>query len=91
RAQGADVRAVTAWAAFGAQDWSSLVTELRGDYEPGLFDIRGATPRATALAHMAQALATRGSYEHPLLAGRGWWQSRERLHYAAVGTETGEG
>ena len=91
RVLGADLRAVTAWAAFGAQDWSSLVTELRGEYEPGLFDIRGPTPKPTPLAPMAHALATRGTYEHPLLAGRGWWQSRERLHYATVGADTEEG
>jgi dTDP-4-dehydrorhamnose reductase len=78
RAQGADVRAVTAWAAFGTHDWSSLVTELRGDYEPGLFDTRGSRPRRTALATMARALAATGQYDHPALAAPGWWHSPRR-------------
>jgi dTDP-4-dehydrorhamnose reductase len=64
---------VTAWAAFGTHDWSSLVTELRGDYEPGPFDTRGPSPRPTALATMARALATTASFDHPALAAPGWW------------------
>lgn len=75
RSRGADVRAVTAWAAFGTHDWSSLVTELRGDYEPGLFDTRGRHPRPTALATMARALATSGRFDHPALAAPGWWRA----------------
>lgn len=84
RAAGADVRAVTAWAAFGARDWSSLVTELRGDYEPGLFDVRAPRPRPTALARMAEGLATQGRYEHPALPGAGWWHHPDRIAYHAA-------
>jgi dTDP-4-dehydrorhamnose reductase len=40
RARGHDVRAVTAWAAFGSFDWPSLLTRADGWYEPGLFDAR---------------------------------------------------
>ena len=47
RAAGADVRAVTAWSAFGAHDWASLLTREDGAYEPGLFDTRGPAPRPT--------------------------------------------
>ena len=36
RSAGTDVRAVTAWAAFGTMDWDSLVTHAKGRYEPGL-------------------------------------------------------
>jgi len=81
RALGADVRAVTAWAVLGTRDWSSLVTRLEGDYEPGLFDVRAARPRPTALAHMARALATTGRYEHPALGAPGWWRCPDRLLY----------
>jgi len=84
RAAGADIRAVTAWAAFGARDWSSLVTELRGDYEPGLFDVRAPKPRRTALARMAGALATTGRFEHPALGGPGWWHQPQRIAYRAA-------
>ena len=81
RAAGADVRAVTAWAALGTRDWSSLVTRLDGDYEPGLFDVRAPEPRPTALARMAGALATTGTFDHPALGNPGWWRCADRLLY----------
>jgi dTDP-4-dehydrorhamnose reductase len=86
RRNGADVRAITAWAALGTHDWSSLVTELRGDYEAGLFDTRGPRPRRTALATMARALATTGRHDHPALAAPGWWHSPRRHTRASSGT-----
>jgi dTDP-4-dehydrorhamnose reductase len=84
RAEGVDVRAVTPWAAFGSYDWNSLLTRDAAHYEPGLFDVRGPEPRATALAHAVRDLATRGTCEHPAVAGRGWWESPERLLYPAA-------
>ncbi|MGM9489215.1 sugar nucleotide-binding protein [Ideonella sp. YS5] len=74
RGSGVDVRAVTAWAAFGTYDWDSLVTLRLGRYESGLWDVRGATPRPTALARLARELARGEPASHPVLAGRGWWQ-----------------
>ncbi|MGZ8411738.1 MAG: family 1 glycosylhydrolase [Gemmatirosa sp.] len=84
RAQGVDVRAVTAWAAFGSFDWNSLLTRDIGHYEPGLFDVRAPEPRATALATMVRDLATDGHCDHPALAGAGWWQESARLTYPPV-------
>ena len=81
RALGADVRAVTAWAALGTRDWSSLVTRLEGHYEPGLFDVRAPRPRPTALARMARELATRGTHDHPTLGAAGWWRCDDRVLY----------
>jgi dTDP-4-dehydrorhamnose reductase len=81
RDDGADVRAVTAWAAFGTRDWSSLVTRLNGEYEPGLFDVRGPVPRPTALASMARALAQGKPFDHPTLDSPGWWCCPERIVY----------
>jgi dTDP-4-dehydrorhamnose reductase len=86
RAHGADVRAMTAWAAFGARDWSSLVTRLDGNYEPGLFDVRAPAPRATALAAMASALVAEGECHHPVLDSPGWWQLPNRILYRAGGS-----
>ncbi|HUQ04114.1 MAG TPA: hypothetical protein VM261_16560 [Kofleriaceae bacterium] len=74
RARGADVRAVTVWALLGAYDWDSLLTQVRGRYEPGVFDVRGPERRATALAGVVRALAAGGRPSHPALAGTGWWQ-----------------
>ena len=74
RREGADVRAVTAWALFGSYDWDSLVTRDRGHYEPGAFDVRGPAPRATALAALATSLAAGDEPEHPVLRGTPWWR-----------------
>ncbi|HYN85020.1 MAG TPA: family 1 glycosylhydrolase [Pyrinomonadaceae bacterium] len=83
--EGADVRAVTVWSAFGSHDWHNLLTRAEGRYEPGVFDVRGAgAPRPTALAPMVRALSERGAYEHPALDGAGWWRRLERLCYPPV-------
>ena len=74
RSRGADIRAITAWSMFGAFDWHCLVSREEGIYEPGVFDIRGPAPRATALAELVRALATDSTPEHPALAGSGWWE-----------------
>jgi dTDP-4-dehydrorhamnose reductase len=85
QSMGVDVRALTVWSAFGALDWSSLVTLERGDYEPGLFDVRaGHVPLPTALASMAQALAQGAVLRagHPALSP-GWWRRPDRFCYPA--------
>jgi dTDP-4-dehydrorhamnose reductase len=81
RAQGADIRAVTAWAVLGTRDWNSLVTRLEGHYESGLFDIRSSSPRPTALARLAHSLATTGTAAHPALGAPGWWRCADRVLY----------
>jgi dTDP-4-dehydrorhamnose reductase len=85
RAVGVDVRAVTAWAAFGTVDWNSLITRDEGRYETGLWDIRAPTPRPTALATLVRQLAHGQSPDHPALAGVGWWQRGMRLLYEPHG------
>lgn len=84
RREGADVRAVTAWSLLGAFDWNSLLTENRGHYEPGVFDIRGGWPRPTALAKLMQELAAGREPSHPSLGQPGWWRRPERLQYPPV-------
>ncbi len=82
RAEGADVRAVTAWSLLGAYDWNSLLTRNDGRYEVGAFDIRGGVPRETALAAVLRdAAAGRdlGAYD-----GQGWWRRDVRLRYEPV-------
>lgn len=85
RDEGADVRAVTVWAAFGSCDWDSLLTAQRGHYEPGLWDVRGARPRLTALGRYARELGHGRVFAHPTLQGPGWWQRELRLLYPAEG------
>jgi dTDP-4-dehydrorhamnose reductase len=90
RASGADVRAVTAWSAFGAFDWDSLVTRDAGHYEPGLFDVRADPPRPTALAGAVADLAAGREPTHPAAAGPGWWHRPERLLTLQRGFLAGE-
>ena len=78
RARGVDVRAVTAWSAFGSYDWHCLATREDNCYEPGLFDVRGSEPRPTVLAAAVRALAAGRAFEHPVLANGGWWERAAR-------------
>lgn len=41
RKKGIDVEAVTAWAMLGSYGWNRLLTQPEGEYEPGVFDMRG--------------------------------------------------
>ncbi len=88
RGEGADVRAVTVWAAFGTYDWNSLVTREDGHYEPGLWDVSSDPPRPTALARLASELASDegpAAGNRPVLEGPGWWQRALRLTYPCHG------
>jgi dTDP-4-dehydrorhamnose reductase len=79
---GMPIFAVTAWAAFGAMDWDSLLTRPRGRYEAGLFDIRGDVPRPTALARLVRKLAAGEQPASPVLQAPGWW--RRAIRHAPV-------
>jgi dTDP-4-dehydrorhamnose reductase len=84
REHGADVRAVTVWALLGSYDWNCLVTECKGYYEPGPFDVRGPQPRPTALADLMRRLASGRPVSHPVLRGAGWWRRPGRILDKAV-------
>ena len=85
-----DVRAVTAWAAFGTYDWNNLLTVNGGSYEPGVFDLRSPAPRATALAGFIKTIASGSKFDHPTLDAPGWWHRLDRLSYPSV-TRRGQG
>jgi dTDP-4-dehydrorhamnose reductase len=86
RGEGLPLRAVTAWSLLGAYDWNSLLTRGDGHYEPGVFDLRGGTPRATGLAQLMKALG--GNEPAPAAAlGDGWWRRDVRLEYQPVRRE----
>ncbi|MGI4953235.1 MAG: family 1 glycosylhydrolase [Janthinobacterium lividum] len=82
RGEGADIRAVTAWALFGLVDWDTMLRERCGRYEPGAFDTSGTPPRPTVLAEAITALARRGRFEHTALDQPGWWRRDDRIHAA---------
>jgi dTDP-4-dehydrorhamnose reductase len=86
RRQGADIRAVTVWALLGSFDWNCLVTACHGYYEPGPFDVRGGTPRETALATLMRELATGRPLSSPVLQGEGWWRRPGRFLCKPVST-----
>jgi dTDP-4-dehydrorhamnose reductase len=86
RAGGVDLRAVTVWSLLGSFDWNSLVTQNRGYYEPGPFDVRSPEPRATALARMMRELSSGSTLSHPVLRGQGWWRRPGRFLCPPVAT-----
>jgi dTDP-4-dehydrorhamnose reductase len=88
KAGGADIRAVTVWALLGSYDWNCLVTECRGYYEPGPFDVRGPTPRPTAVASLMRELASGRPLSNPVLQGQGWWRRPGRFLCKPVATRT---
>jgi dTDP-4-dehydrorhamnose reductase len=79
REAGAQIRAVTSWAAFGTFDWDSLVTRETGNYEPGAFDVRHDPPAPTKVAELIRALAQGGKPDLACLDAAGWWNCHERL------------
>ena len=79
RGRGVTVEAVTAWSLLGAYDWNRLLTVEADAYEPGVFDIRGGEPRATAMAGLCRSLARGEPLDHPALGAPGWW-SRDIRH-----------
>ncbi len=78
---GVDILALTSWSLLGAFGWNHLLTENHQDYETGVFDIRAALPRPTALAKMIKALANNEAYNHPFLEDVGWWKKDKRVIY----------
>jgi len=88
RQQGADVRAVTVWALLGSFDWNCLVTECKGYYEPGPFDVRGPAPRPTAVATLMRELASNRPLTNPVLQGEGWWRRPGRFLCKPIATRT---
>jgi len=84
RLEEVDVRAVTAWAAFGSYNWNTLLKSDDGHYEPGIFDLRAPAPRPTALAEMIRTLANGRTFDHPTLDSPGWWHRFDRLCYPPV-------
>jgi dTDP-4-dehydrorhamnose reductase len=61
REEGVDLRAVTAWSLLGSFDWNRMVTRFVGHYEPGVFDVRGGTPRPTLMVPVLRDLAPAAS------------------------------
>lgn len=74
---GVKIVALCAWSLLGAHDWTSLLTQNRGDYENGVWDTRTPTPRETALAPLLRLLSQNRRPHHPVLGRAGWWTSSQ--------------
>ena len=80
RQEGADVRAVTAWALAGSVDWDSLMQQQHFRQELGLWDFQNDPPRPRALAKVLWELARGDSPRHSMLDGDGWWRRDDRFN-----------
>jgi dTDP-4-dehydrorhamnose reductase len=77
-AAGIPVEGVTAWSAFGAFEWSSILRNPCGSYATGCFDVRGdGQLEVTRLGEAVRATAL----GQRLDAQRGWWRRPERALY----------
>ncbi len=79
--QKVDLRAITSWALLGSYGWNQLLTQPKGSYEPGAFDLRSGHPRPTALANFISTTAKDQVCEHHLSEEKGWWKRSTRLIY----------
>jgi dTDP-4-dehydrorhamnose reductase len=77
-AAGIPFEGVTAWSAFGAFEWSSILRNPSGSYATGCFDIRAdGQPQLTPLGAAVRATAAGQSIRW----WPGWWRRPERaLH-----------
>ena len=76
RAEGADLRAVTAWALFGLVDWDSMLRCRTGRLEAGALGSGGSTILADAI----RSLATTGEFAESPPCRPGWWHRADRFH-----------
>jgi dTDP-4-dehydrorhamnose reductase len=76
--EGADIRAITAWALFGSYGWSKLLTQNGGEYERGVFDVYSGELISTSYTDFIKDLI-----QNPTTASaaryHGWWESDERF------------
>lgn len=79
REKGVELPAVTAWSLLGSYDWNRMVTRFAGHYEPGVFDVRGGTPRPTLMARTLRELAAGEPPTAPALEVPGWWNRPSRF------------
>lgn len=79
--EGVDIRGVTAWALLGSFGWNKLLTQRKGSYEPGVFEISSGKLRSTALADLIRKINVERNCEHFLSHSEGWWKRSARLIY----------
>lgn len=79
KAEGIDLVGATAWAVLGSHGWNKLLTQPNGDYEPGVFDIRGGRLRPTALANYLKGIPASAGEPLHIIGANGWWLRESRF------------
>ena len=80
--EGIDLQAITIWSLLGSCGWNTLLTRP-GIYEPGVFDVSGGKPRATAMTTLMRGLP-QGAPRHLVAQDTGWWRRSMRLAHPVV-------
>ena len=81
--KGIDIKAVTSWAMLGSCGWNKLLTQENGEFEPGVFDLRGGFLRPTALANFIKKITLENESNHHLCTEKGWWLRDSRILYGS--------
>ena len=88
--EGVPVKAVTVWAMLGSYDWNTLLTRQSGHYEAGVWDVRFAETRPTALFHLTRKLTQQASNLPAVVHEKGWWERDSRppkRHLLVLGSD----
>ena len=85
--EGVQIKGVTSWAMLGSYGWNKLLTQPNGDYEPGVFDLRGGYLRPTALARFIKKINEEQSH-HPCVQAAGWWRRQDRFLHQSRNVKT---
>lgn len=83
RTENIDIKAITSWALLGSYGWNKLLTQPKGNYEPGAFDVQRGHLRPTALVSLIKQAARENKCHHHVTDESGWWQRSTRFIYQA--------
>ncbi len=78
--EGGRVEAMTVWALLGGVDWDSLLTQVRGHQETGVFHRTPEGLEETAVAALCRRLVEGQATSRDALAP-GWWSRPDRVLY----------
>ena len=84
--KGVDIRAITAWALFGSYGWSKLLTEHKGEYERGVFDVCSGELTSTAYTDYLKGII-RNCAPHSVQV-TGWWEKDWRFDRQSILTSS---
>ena len=80
--KGVNIRAITAWALFGSYGWSKLLTEHKGEYERGVFEVCSGELTPTAYTDYLKAIIRNPAAHSEQLTG--WWEKDRRFDRQSI-------